>query len=683
MPTTPRRELALIGLVALLVVIEVAMIAPAWPATAVVAAALWVVAPGVVLIRAAFDSRRDTRIVAWLIGPALGLGFSVFGIFLLWAAGVQNWFAIIFGPGLTWLLIAVGGRWGGPSVRLPAFGRADVVAVACALVVVPLVTWVPYDHVRQRVADGEAYRAYFTADFVWGMTVTTEIAKGEVPPANPFLAGAPLRYYWMSHLLSGALYRNVRSWGVTAEQVVLIDGLMFGLVAVGFLYALVRISGARAPFAALMVIAAFVANSYEGLERLWVFYRQGTPWEVLRTINVDAVTRWFYEGMPVDGLQRMLLYQPHHLAGYMLALSALWLVGRAEDVTETSVALSTGILLGLAFLFSTFTAIIVGVAIGVLFAIRLIARRALNAIWQAGILAGAPLAAGVALAFALGYSDPAQGSLIRIGLNPVAVRWWPWMLVLSFGPLLFVALPGWVRWQWLRDEGSAPAMLVAVALAFYFLTDVPDQGGVWVGWRSGHLLLIGFAAMAAATLTSAWQVTRWRLPLAVGLTVALLAAVPTVAIDVYNAQDTSYRVRVRGFPWTLIITPPERQALDWLRTSTPADAIVQYEPTVRGAGWWCYLTAFAERRMAAGLPGSMIPFKPYQEASETVRLGVFSAPSANDSYQIASNLGIDYLFIGPFERAAYRPAITRMDERPDLFQAAFRNDVVTIYQLKR
>ena len=133
----------------------------------------------------------------------------------------------------------------------------------------------------------------------------------------------------------------------------------------------------------------------------------------------------------------------------------------------------------------------------------------------------------------------------------------------------------------------------------------------------------------------------------------------------------------------MIITPPERQALDWLRTSTPADAIVQYEPTVRGAGWWCYLTAFAERRMAAGLPGSMIPFKPYQEASETVRLGVFSAPSANESYQIASNLGIDYLFIGPFERAAYRPAITRMDERPDLFQAAFRNDVITIYQLKR
>ena len=66
------------------------------------------------------------------------------------------------------------------------------------------------------------------------MTVTTELAKGDVPPVNPFLRGAPLRYYWMSHFLSGALYRNAATWGVTAEQVVLINGLVFGLAAVAF-----------------------------------------------------------------------------------------------------------------------------------------------------------------------------------------------------------------------------------------------------------------------------------------------------------------------------------------------------------------------------------------------------------------------------------------------------------------
>jgi len=76
----------------------------------------------------------------------------------------------------------------------------------------------------------------------------------------------------------------------------------------------------------------------------------------VRDYNIDAVTRWFYQGMPVDGLQRLLLYQPHHLTGYVMGLAALWLVGFAEDVTETAVALWAGILLGAAFLFSTFSA---------------------------------------------------------------------------------------------------------------------------------------------------------------------------------------------------------------------------------------------------------------------------------------------------------------------------------------
>src|SRR6185436_18474440 len=239
--------------------------------------------------------------------------------------------------------------FGAPTLRLPNFEGRDGAAIAVLLLVVPLVTWVPYDHVRERVPEGDAYRAYFTADFVWAMTVTSELAKGDVPPANPFMTGETLQYYWMAHFLSGSLYRNVRAWGITAEQVVLIDGLAFGLAFVAFIYALARIAGASPPFATLFVMLGFLANSYEGANRLWILYQGGRPFELLKDYNIDAVTRWFYQGMPVDGLQRLLLYQPHHLTGYVMGLSALWLVGFAEDVTETAVALWAGILLGAAF----------------------------------------------------------------------------------------------------------------------------------------------------------------------------------------------------------------------------------------------------------------------------------------------------------------------------------------------
>ena len=163
--------------------------------------------PGVVLARRVFGPRDPSGIAAWLVGPALGLGLSVFGVFLFWAAGVQNWLAILLRrPDLA--RRRPGRRLGGPSLRLPAFDRQDVVAVALALLVVPLVTWAPYDHVREPVADGRGLSRLFHRRLRLGDDCDRELAKGDVPPRNPFLKDQPLRYYWMAHFLSGALYRN-------------------------------------------------------------------------------------------------------------------------------------------------------------------------------------------------------------------------------------------------------------------------------------------------------------------------------------------------------------------------------------------------------------------------------------------------------------------------------------------
>lgn len=674
---------AVLASLAVLILLEVIVIAPRWDVAALVGAVVWMALPGVVVARRVFAGHEGGAIAAWLAGPAIGFGFSVLGVFGLWAVGLQNWLAIALGPALTWGVAWLARRYGGPTLRLPRFDRRDVVAVAIALLIVPVVTWAPYDHVREPVAEGEAYRAYFTADFIWALTVTGELAKGEVPPENPFLRGETLHYYWMAHFLSGALHKNTQGWGVTTEQVVLIDGLAFSLAFVAFLYLLVRMAGASPAFAALAVAVAFLANSYEGTNRLWILHQRGAPLDLVRDYNIDAVTRWFYQGMPVDGLQRLLLYQPHHLTGYVMGLAALWLVGFAEDVTETAVALWAGILLGAAFLFSTFSAIILSGSVGLLFAWRLLDQGALRAAWQCAILGGGPALVGAVLTSILGYTDPKAGALINVGLNPVAERQWPLMLFLSFGPLLIGGIAGLLRWKWVGRDGAAAASLVAVSLAFYFLADVPDMGGVWVGWRSGHQLLVGFAAISAAALTAAWNVRAWRLPLAVAAVLALVPAVPTVAIDVYNAQDIWNRNPGPNFPWTLIISPGERQALDWLKRATPPDAVVQYEPVARGNTHWAYITAFAERRMAAGLPGAMIPFKKFQDASETVRAGIFSAASAADAHDIAVAMGIDYLMIGEVERARYQPVILAMSARPDLFPQVFTNDAVTIYAVRR
>jgi hypothetical protein len=669
--------------VALLVFLEVFTIAPRIEVLVLVAAIGWLAAPGVVLVNRVLGAGVSGRIASWLIGPALGLGLSVFGLLLFWAAGLQSWLAVVLAPLLSWLLVLAAIRLGGPTLRLPQFDRRDIVAVCLVLLIVPVITFAPYDHVREPTRDGDAYRAYFTADFVWAMTVTAEITKGDVPPVNPFLRGAPLRYYWMSHLLSGAFYRNVRGWGVTAEQVILLDGLAFGLFFVAFFYALARIAGASAVFAALGVIVGFTANSYEGLERILLYLRNGTPLDYARLVNIDAVTRWYYHGMPVDGLQRMLLYQPHHLTGYMFALAALWLVGFAEDITETAVAVWTGILLGLSFLFSTFIAIIIGFAIGLLFAYRVLQRRAWSTLWQSAILGGLPVVVAIMTTIALGYNDPREGMLLQFGLNPVATTLWPFMLLLSFGPLLVAGIAGFAHREWITREGAAAAALAIAALFFYFMVDVPDEGGVWVGWRSGHLLLIAFSVMGAAVLTMAWRRAAARVPLIVAVVVLLVPAVPTVAIDVYNAQDITNREPGPSFPWTVVITPPEREALDWIRQSTPLDAVVQVAPRAHGSATWTYIQAFAERRSVAGEPGSMIPRQRYQYATDEVTFGIFLATRANDALEMARFLDIDFLVVAPPDRQIYPGAAEMFAENPSLFVPVFKNDAVVVYDVRK
>ena len=49
----------------------------------------------------------------------------------------------------------------------------------CALVLlaVTLVVGLPYAHVGEELPEGRAYRAYFTADFVWEVAVVAELAK--------------------------------------------------------------------------------------------------------------------------------------------------------------------------------------------------------------------------------------------------------------------------------------------------------------------------------------------------------------------------------------------------------------------------------------------------------------------------------------------------------------------------
>jgi uncharacterized membrane protein len=192
------------------------------------------------------------------------------------------------------------------------------------------------------------------------------------------------------------------------------------------------------------------------------------------------------------------------------------------------------------------------------------------------------------------------------------------------------------------------------------------------------LIFMALAPLCGFALQEWWRqggVARWTM-MGVAAVVAA-AALPTVVIDIYNAQDVDNRAMGPGFRWTVILTPTELEGLDWVKRETTASARVQIEPYSRDRDAY-YITAFGERRMSGGLPTGLIPIAKYETVSGRIR-DLYSAASGRDAHEKALALCVDYLMIGPPERGRYPGLQPLVDSSPHFFAPVFRNDALAIY----
>jgi uncharacterized membrane protein len=103
---------------------------------------------------------------------------------------------------------------------------------------------------------------------------------------------------------------------------------------------------------------------------------------------------------------------------------------------------------------------------------------------------------------------------------------------------------------------------------------------------------------------------------------------------------------------------------------------------VRERDTWAYIPAFAERRMASGLPLSMIPLAKYEKANEEIRR-LYLSSTADEAHEAAVRHCIDYLVIGPPERNKYPQLEPLLDASRSRFVPAFRNGTLTVYYVPR
>lgn len=645
-----------------------------------VAVFAWTLLPGVIIARRLLGPQRNGWFTALLLGPVWGFSLTSVVLLGLWVLGIRSVLVLAIAPVMATLLAIPIGRLAG-SIRFAMLDWRDVAALAIVLSMVPLVNGLPYARVGEIRPEGKAYRAYFIADFVWAMAVASEVSKGDIPPKNPFLAGDQLHYYWLADLLSSIEHRLAKRT-LSLEQILLGNAMLLDLAFMAFFYLFVRQFVHSPPAAALGCAAAVLFTSFEGLQQLYVFWQRGIPLDAMRTLNIDAISNWKFGSMKVDGLQRLLLYQPHHATAWAVSLSALLVVARARDNGRFGVNLLAGCLLAVALLLSSFIALMVGTVVAAYQLLALGTRRRIKALVFGAVAGGIPVGLAVLISDALQYVDRAGGQLVYLQVNPLAVKNAVVGIFLSFGPILIAAAVGVLLciYQGARDF-LVVGLAIAVSVLFYFFVDVVDHQHAYVGFRAGHLLFMSFAPLVAYAwqeLSAAGGTTRATAMIAAAL--LALTAAPMTAIDLYNTQDTSNQMMGPGFRWTVVVTPDELEALAWIKSYTAPDALVQVEPTARDSETWAYMPAFGERRMTAGLPISMIPVQKYKEASERIRQ-VFAEDDPAKAYSFAAALDLQYLFIGPAERAKYPQLEQRLDTVPQWFKPAFRNGSVTIYRV--
>lgn len=644
--------------------------------------ALWcaATAPGLPLGWALFGRRHAA---GWVTGLCLGYATSCLTI---WAA-IFTGFPTVSGFAVAWLLGATGAigcargivRWSGraPLVTLPPWGPRESAALALVLLLVPLLVGPPVARVGSRDANGDRrYRAYFTADFVWHMAMTAELQKHARGPVNPYLAPEPIHYYWTYFLVPAAAAPLAAATPEVALKVNLL-GTALLLVSATFVATVTAVPGLAMTAAAALALV-ILAASLEGVAALAYTVLQGQGLAGVRDLNVDALSRGV-GGLRIDNLPRAMWYTPQHAFSYAIGLGALPVALHAPLGAPAGAIFIAGLALAGSVACNPF----VGGLLCAVYGLAVIGHWWRQRSGYAPVLRHAVAIAPVVGALgwaALNHVADGAGSTLHFGPYGPTRNWPIVAFGLSFGPLLIpialgllpnATVPFWRVWP-------SVAGAVLMVLVMHFVVMTVDE--FWIGFRTGHLFFVLVPPLVARGLS--WLRTTAP-PKVAALVVGavLVAGLPTTVIDAWNAQDVENQHQGIGLRWTISLTPAQQAGLAWLREHTPSTAIVQMEPTVRARDTWSLIPSFGERRMAAGLPISLMHVPEYDRRTEAVR-DLYASPDAESAWRTAAELGIDYLWVDGVERTAY-PSVRKFAEAPSHFERRYANDEVEIFRVIR
>ena len=625
--------------------------------------------------------------VAWIAGALLGYAITCVALWAVLALHVASavafflvWAAV---SAAMWLL--AGRRSGKPLVELPAWSAAEARVLVLLLLLVPAVFVFPYKNLGARDAEGNRYyRAYFTADFIWHMALTSELTKYAMPPINPYLGDRTIQYYWTYFLVPAAISQEGAGGLRDIENSLKVNALCSGVLFIAALVIATWAASLSAAGTAFAVTLAVLAASAEGLYASWELLSHGRPLAGLTALNIDAMSNWRFRGLRIDSLVRSMWYNPQHSMSAALGLLAMPIAGSAGVRAPIGAIVLAGAALALSTTFNPLIGGLFSLIYGIVvvadaFRIRQIKSVVFHAVAAALV--------SVAVAWCVG-NDMVEGAaaVVMYGLGGNAENRPIATLMLSLGPLIIPALLGLWPLRQLSLHAWPSIAGTVLGLVVFYLVRLSVEAS-YIGFRAGQLLQLVLPGLAALFFARLWQSerlagTRGRTVAATAAVVLIAIGLPTTLIDTYNAQDIGNREMGPGFRWTVILTPDEQDAYRWIRRETPRDAIVQMDPIAHGRETWSQLPTFAERRMAAARPISLMNIPDYLDRSRKAHR-IYAERSPEAAVNLARELGVDYIFVGPVEQKANpAAAIAKFARRNDLFEPVFANGTTQVYAVR-
>ncbi|MBI4089839.1 MAG: hypothetical protein HY421_00385 [Candidatus Kerfeldbacteria bacterium] len=361
-----------------------------------------------------------------------------------------------------------------------------------------------------------------------------------------------------------------------------------------------------------------------------------------------------------------LHHSPHFLAASILIVATVvWLVQAAER-SSWRPGLYAGVSMLLLYSFHPFHAVSLGVVtIAVLLVTVALERQRIGRVLF--IFGSAWLLAVSALAYQAWsvLRDPVGAGRAAQNILPTT---WPWVTMVSYGFLLAAAIVGAsVLW---RGKSFRQRMLVAWGAAHLVAIYAP----VFFNRRLTHGLNIVLALLAAPMVLKFFDwlkrqrsVQQFQEAIALSLFVVLFGLSP---LWVYG-QDLSFLLdRGRSWPYYFYLSTDYRDAIAWIRQSTPPDSVV-LSSDITGN----FIPAKAGRAVVIGHNVETLEFT--RKRSE---LGQFFDTTTSDAWrrQWLVEQNADYLVVGPWETrlGSFAPA-----GAADL-TIVFQRGTVTVYRVE-